>query len=41
MTEKKINKNGNMRAFIYGQHRNGSRNVGSKKCRKIRGMKKK
>lgn len=36
-----MKKKNNMRQFIYGNTRNGSRNVGTKKCRKIRGMKKK
>ena len=34
-------KKGNMRVFIYGTNNSGSRNVGTKKVRKIRGMKKK
>jgi hypothetical protein len=34
-------KNGNMRKFMYGSVRSGSRKVGTNKCRRIRGMKKK
>lgn len=36
-----MKKPNNMRNFIYGTLRNGSRNVGTPKKRKIRGMKKK
>lgn len=36
-----MSKKGNMRVFIYGTPKSGSRNVGTKKIRKICGKKKK
>lgn len=36
-----MKKANNMRNFMYGTPRNGSRNVGTQKKRKVKGMKKK